>query len=61
MWRKKIEKDVHHGVPLEEFSVKAEKRRRGERMVSTISILDYKIRKEEMRFLCSRLNMCYFV
>uniref|UniRef100_A0A1J3K151 Splicing factor Cactin n=1 Tax=Noccaea caerulescens TaxID=107243 RepID=A0A1J3K151_NOCCA len=32
VWRKKIEKDVHHGVPLEEFSVKAEKRRIKERM-----------------------------
>lgn len=35
VWRKKIEKDVHRGVPLEEFSVKAEKRRHRERMVCT--------------------------
>jgi len=40
VWRKKIEKDVHRGVPLEEFSVKAEKRRHRERMVCTISITD---------------------
>ena len=44
MWRKKIEKDVHHGVPLDEFSVKAEKRRRGERMTEVEKV---KKRREE--------------
>uniref|UniRef100_M4DFK5 Splicing factor Cactin n=1 Tax=Brassica campestris TaxID=3711 RepID=M4DFK5_BRACM len=44
VWRKKIEKDVHHGVPLEEFSVKAEKRRRGERMTEVEKV---KKRREE--------------
>ena len=33
VWRKKIERDVSQGVPLEEFSVKAEKKRQRERMV----------------------------
>ncbi|KAH9671688.1 Cactin [Citrus sinensis] len=32
VWRKKIERDVSQGVPLEEFSVKAEKKRQRERM-----------------------------
>ncbi|XP_056859725.1 splicing factor Cactin isoform X1 [Raphanus sativus] len=44
VWRKKIEKDVHHGVPLEEFSVKAEKRRRVERMTEVEKV---KKRREE--------------
>ena len=44
VWRKKIEKDVHHGVPLDEFSVKAEKRRRGERMTEVEKV---KKRREE--------------
>ena len=33
MWRKKIERDVSQGVPLDMFSVKAEKKRQRERMV----------------------------
>ncbi|CAN8314624.1 unnamed protein product [Cochlearia groenlandica] len=44
VWRKKIEKDVHHGVHLDEFSVKAEKRRRGERMTEVEKV---KKRREE--------------
>ncbi|CAH8336653.1 unnamed protein product [Eruca vesicaria subsp. sativa] len=44
VWRKKIEKDVHHGVSLDEFSVKAEKRRRGERMTEVEKV---KKRREE--------------
>ncbi|KAG2260397.1 hypothetical protein Bca52824_079691 [Brassica carinata] len=36
--------DVHHGVPLDEFSVKAEKRRRGERMTEVEKV---KKRREE--------------
>lgn len=33
MWRKKIERDVSQGVPLDMFSVKAEKKKQIERMV----------------------------
>ncbi|AEE27633.1 Cactin [Arabidopsis thaliana] len=44
VWRKKIEKDVHRGVPLEEFSVKAEKRRHRERMTEVEKV---KKRREE--------------
>lgn len=33
VWRKKIERDVTQGVPLEMFSVKEEKRKQRERMV----------------------------
>ncbi|KAK4395980.1 Cactin [Sesamum angolense] len=33
VWRKKIERDVTQGVPLDEFSIKAEKKRQRERMV----------------------------
>ena len=33
MWRKKIEKDVSQGVPLDDFSLKAEKKRQRERKV----------------------------
>ncbi|KAL2323161.1 hypothetical protein Fmac_027540 [Flemingia macrophylla] len=33
VWRKKIERDVVQGVPIDEFSVKAEKKRQRERMV----------------------------
>ncbi|KAG8363508.1 hypothetical protein BUALT_Bualt19G0029600 [Buddleja alternifolia] len=32
VWRKKIERDVSQGVPLDEFSIKAEKKRQRERM-----------------------------
>ncbi|KAF4388087.1 splicing factor Cactin [Cannabis sativa] len=32
VWRKKIEKDVHQGVPLDEFSLKAAKKKQRERM-----------------------------
>lgn len=38
VWRKKIERDVSQGVPLEEFSVKAEKKRQRERMVCISAI-----------------------
>ncbi|KAJ0245155.1 Cactin [Hirschfeldia incana] len=44
VWLKKIEQDVHHGVPLEEFSVKAEKRKRVERMAEVEKV---KKRREE--------------
>lgn len=37
MWRKKIEKDVSQGVPLDEFSLKAEKKRQRERKVRLLS------------------------
>ena len=33
MWRKKIERDVSQGVPLDMFSVKSEKKKQRERMV----------------------------
>jgi hypothetical protein len=33
VWRKKIERDVSQGVPLDMFSVKAEKKKQRERMV----------------------------
>ena len=33
VWRKKIERDVGQGVPIDTFSVKAEKKRQRERMV----------------------------
>lgn len=33
VWRKKIEKDVSQGVPLDEFSLKSEKKRQKERKV----------------------------
>lgn len=33
VWSKKIERDVSQGVPLDMFSVKAEKKRQRERMV----------------------------
>lgn len=37
VWRKKIELDVVQGVPIDAFSVKAEKKRQKERMVWTFS------------------------
>lgn len=37
VWRKKIERDVSHGVLLDEFSVKAERKRQRERMVHNSS------------------------
>ncbi|PWA55871.1 cactin [Artemisia annua] len=33
VWKKKIEQEVTHGVPLDTFSVKAEKMKRKERMI----------------------------
>lgn len=33
VWRKKIERDVIQGAPLDMFSVKAEKKKQKERMV----------------------------
>lgn len=33
VWKKKIERDVSQGVTLDDFSVKAEKKRQRERMV----------------------------
>ncbi|CAL0321480.1 unnamed protein product [Lupinus luteus] len=44
VWRKKIERDVFHGVPLDEFSVKAEKKRQRERMAEIEKV---KKRREE--------------
>ncbi|CAO2824123.1 unnamed protein product [Amaranthus hypochondriacus] len=44
VWRKKIEKDVTHGVPLDEFTVKAEKKRQKERMAEIEKV---KKRREE--------------
>ncbi|KAH9735289.1 Cactin [Citrus sinensis] len=44
VWRKKIERDVSQGVPLEEFSVKAEKKRQRERMAEIGKV---KRRREE--------------
>ncbi|KAL7145214.1 hypothetical protein ABFS83_07G065900 [Erythranthe nasuta] len=44
VWRKKIERDVTQGVPLDEFSVKAEKRRQRERMAEIEKV---KKRREE--------------
>ncbi|MED6182126.1 hypothetical protein PIB30_025679 [Stylosanthes scabra] len=44
VWRKKIERDVTHGVPIDEFSVKAEKKRQRERMAEIEKV---KKRREE--------------
>ncbi|XP_057549301.1 splicing factor Cactin [Amaranthus tricolor] len=44
VWRKKIEKDVTRGVPLDEFTVKAEKKRQKERMAEIEKV---KKRREE--------------
>ncbi|KAL3637648.1 hypothetical protein CASFOL_018519 [Castilleja foliolosa] len=44
VWRKKIEKDVTQGVSLDEFSVKAEKKRQRERMAEVEKV---KKRREE--------------
>ncbi|XP_019106327.2 splicing factor Cactin isoform X1 [Beta vulgaris subsp. vulgaris] len=44
VWRKKIEKDVIHGVPLDEYTVKAEKKRQKERMAEIEKV---KKRREE--------------
>ncbi|KAL2933309.1 Cactin [Bienertia sinuspersici] len=44
VWRKKIEKDVAHGVPLDEYTVKAEKKRQKERMAEIEKV---KKRREE--------------
>ncbi|KAL9235978.1 hypothetical protein vseg_010694 [Gypsophila vaccaria] len=44
VWRKKIEKEVTTGVPLEEYTVKAEKRRQRERMAEIEKV---KKRREE--------------
>ncbi|OMO54473.1 hypothetical protein COLO4_36480 [Corchorus olitorius] len=44
VWRKKIERDVSQGVPLDAFSVKAEKKRQRERMAE---IEKLKKRREE--------------
>ncbi|GFQ05763.1 cactin [Phtheirospermum japonicum] len=44
VWRKKIEKDVTQGVSLDEFSVKAEKKRQRERMAEIEKV---KKRREE--------------
>lgn len=34
VWRKKIERDITQGVPIDAYSLKAEKKRQRERMVS---------------------------
>ncbi|PIN05674.1 Cactin [Handroanthus impetiginosus] len=44
VWRKKIERDVGQGVPLDEFSIKAEKKRQRERMAEIEKV---KKRREE--------------
>lgn len=44
VWRKKIERDVQQGVPLEEFSVRAEKKKQRERMAEIEKV---KKRREE--------------
>ncbi|KAK4359531.1 hypothetical protein RND71_021760 [Anisodus tanguticus] len=44
VWRKKIERDVSHGVPLETFSIKSEKKRQRERMAEIEKV---KKRREE--------------
>ncbi|KAE9585420.1 hypothetical protein Lal_00017933 [Lupinus albus] len=44
VWRKKIERDVSHGVSIDEYSVKAEKRRQSERMAEIEKV---KKRREE--------------
>ncbi|XP_055807382.1 splicing factor Cactin [Solanum dulcamara] len=44
VWRKKIERDVTRGVPLDTFSMKAEKQRQGERMAEIEKV---KKRREE--------------
>ncbi|KAI5395786.1 cactin [Lathyrus oleraceus] len=44
VWRKKIERDVGQGVPIDEFSVKAEKKRQRERMAEIEKV---KKRREE--------------
>ncbi|KAL6532195.1 hypothetical protein OROGR_014165 [Orobanche gracilis] len=44
VWRKKIEHDVSQGVPLDEFSIKAEKKRQRERMAEIEKV---KKRREE--------------
>ncbi|XP_021810954.1 cactin [Prunus avium] len=44
VWRKKIDRDVSNGVPLEVFSVKAEKKRQRERMAEVEKV---KKRREE--------------
>ncbi|KAL1331950.1 splicing factor Cactin-like [Arachis hypogaea] len=44
VWRKKIERDVSHGVPIDAFSVKAEKKRQRERMAEIEKV---KKRREE--------------
>ncbi|XP_020227420.1 cactin isoform X1 [Cajanus cajan] len=44
VWRKKIERDVVQGVPIDEFSVKAEKKRQRERMAEIEKV---KKRREE--------------
>ncbi|KAL5545984.1 hypothetical protein UlMin_005671 [Ulmus minor] len=44
VWRKKIERDVTQGVPLDEFSMKAEKKRQKERMAEIEKV---KKRREE--------------
>ncbi|GLT58965.1 hypothetical protein SLA2020_318180 [Shorea laevis] len=44
VWRKKIERDVSQGVPLDEYSIKAEKRKQKERMAEIEKV---KKRREE--------------
>lgn len=44
VWKKKIERDITQGVPLDEFSVKAEKKRQRERMAEIEKV---KKRREE--------------
>ncbi|KAK6161753.1 hypothetical protein DH2020_005134 [Rehmannia glutinosa] len=58
VWRKKIERDVTQGVPLDEFSIKAEKKRQRERMAEIEKVkkrreeraIEKAQHEEEMRF-----------
>ncbi|KAM7263401.1 hypothetical protein ACFE04_001084 [Oxalis oulophora] len=61
VWKKKIERDVSQGVPLETFSNKAEKKRQRERMAEIVKVKKRreeraveKRREEEERALLSR-------
>ncbi|KZV41090.1 cactin [Dorcoceras hygrometricum] len=44
VWRKKIERDINQGMPLDEFSIKAEKKKQRERMAEIEKV---KKRREE--------------
>ncbi|CAA0840031.1 Cactin [Striga hermonthica] len=62
VWRKKIERDVSQGVPLDEFSVKAEKKRQRERMAllardrARAEFQDWEKKEEEFHFDQSKVR-----